>query len=271
MSSILDHLKKIKEEQAKAAARRNGASNNVNRSIWHNWRSGDQIVRFVGDFIITKTYWLPKSNFNPIALFPESAFEGENAIPKIMNCSNWNIDEEKFEENGDVLFLLNKIARDVLKCASSLDEDTKTKFDYLKKRTDPNTYYRWNIIDRDEPTDDQGNVKEYQIASIGYELFESLLSIHDDYQPSSFTSIDEGIDIKVTKADNNGRTKYRAAPVLKRGSISVTPLTDEEKAWQINNLKEICGRQIDQDLVFSKLLPEWQDLINDYRSDVDKK
>ena len=264
--SIIEHLQKIKQDNDAQKARRQTSGKN----IWHNWKDGDQVVRFVGDVVITKTYWIAKSNFNKLALFPDSAFEGEGALPKTINCANWNIETEKFEDKGDILSLLNKIAREVLKVGGTLDAETKDKFELLKRRTDTQTTYRWNIIDRDEPKDENGQPKGYLITNIGFELFDDLMAIHGDYQPSLFTSPDEGIDIKVSKTINNGNTKSRADPLLKRGSMVISPLTEEERQWELLNIKDICGKQTDQDLLFSKLLPEWQDLINDYRSNEGK-
>lgn len=258
--NINEHVNRIKAAQAKRESKNSGGN------IFHQWKSGDQIIRLSGDFITTKTYWLSKSNFNSLDLFDESAFEGEDRIPKIINCANWNIETEKFEESGDVLFQLNKIARELLKESASLTEEQKKEYTLLKKRTDASTQYRWNILDRDEPKDEEGNLKGFQVASIGFDLFESLISIHEDYSPASFTSNEDGIDIKVTKGETNGRIKYRATPCLKRGSMVISPLTEEELALPLVNLMDICGKQVDQKLVASKLLPNWQDLLEQYGS-----
>ena len=263
---MLDHITKIKSqndaEQQKSQRRSQG-------NIWHNWHDGDQTVRFVGDFIVNRIFWLTPSPYNPVKLFDDSAFEGENALPKIINCVNWDIANEKEVDNGCVISKLNKIARDVLKSSSSLDEDDTKDFKDLRDKTNFSTNYRWNILDRDNPLDPEGSPAEYKICSLSYSLFNEVAAIHEEYAPADFTSVENGLDIKINKSGGGkaGVVKYRAQAVISGASLKVTPLTEEEQKFDLLKLEDICGKQVDQDLVRSKLLPKWKDLLDAYENE----
>ena len=50
---------------------------------------------------------------------------------------------------------------------------------------------------------------------------------------------------------------------MKGLNVCQTPLTDEEKEYTKHDIKKIMGKLPDQDDLFDKLLPEFQELIND--------
>jgi len=265
MSNIREHLKKVREKQSQKRT-----TNNRGENIWHSWKASSNKARFVGDFILTKTHYIGNnSKISNLALFEDAAFQGENRLSVVINCANWDIEKEEYKKNGPCLVCkLNKIAREVLKSNQPGEEDTITsemrkEFADLKARTDNRSAYRWNILDRDNPDVAEGKAG-FKITSLGQELFDQLSAIHDGYAPNDFTSVDLGLDISVKRTgggDSKERVKYSAQPAMLDGKLCVTPLSDEEKAYEQHVLLGICGRQADQELLVSKLLEKWTSLI----------
>ncbi len=257
---MLERIKDVQKRNEEQAAKSSGGS-----ISYMSWKDGDQVVRFCGEWIETRIVWLTKNNYNPTELFDASAFEGDDRIPKILNTPNWDIATETEKDGGCVIAKLNEIARKILK-ESDIDTETKEKFTALRDKTNYSTNYKWLVLDRANPKNDKGDLT-YKIATVGKGLFKSLASFADDYDPMDFTSDKNGVDMKVSKTKGSSRVEYSAGACLKGASVLVSPLTADELAIERPDLNVVCGKQTDQDLLRSKLLPEWQDLLSLYEKD----
>jgi hypothetical protein len=59
------------------------------------------------------------------------------------------------------------------------------------------------------------------------------------------TDVQTGIDIVVVKTDSAGRVKYSVQPMLEKGSIKVTPFTEEELSWKLLDFVEMYDKPYD--------------------------
>lgn len=259
------------------SARGNGG---FSRSIsYFNWKSGDNNIRLVGKPIVTRTYYLPKSIYSPIDIFKKDAFDkesNENAIPKVINCANWDIETEEWKDNGDVLFSLNKIAREMLKLGeeTGVAPEELKKWDLIKNKTNPTLQYRWLGFDRDTPyvleTTSSGRtvIKEpkelagYKLMTFQKTMFEQLCSAQEAYGNDDIFSEDKGCDLVVKKIDGT-KTTWTINLKMSGKQVLETPLTEQEKEFEMPNLLEICGKQIPNELVMNNLLEEYVDMLND--------
>lgn len=270
-------LSEMKNKYNANANRNNG--NNFARSIsYMTWKSGDNNIRLVGKPIVTRTYYLPKSQYSPIDIFKKDAFDretNENAIPKVINCANWNIQTEEWEDNGDVLFGLNKIAREMLKVGAEqgVSPEELKKWDLIKSKTNPTLQYRWLGFDRDNPfvlemVNGRYVIKEpremagYKLMTFQKTVFEQLCAAQESYGDDDIFSEEKGCDIVVKRMDGN-KTSWAVGLKMNGRSVAESPLSDEEKAFEMPDLFEICGKQIPNELVMYNLLDEYVDMLND--------
>lgn len=252
---------------------------NFTRSItYYNWKSGDNNIRLVGKPIVTRTYYLPKSIYSPIDIFNKDAFDretNENAIPKVMNCANWDIESEEWKDNGDVLFNLNKIAREMIRVGQEqgVPAESLKEWELIKSRTNPSLQYRWLGFDRDSPyvletINGRTTIKEpkelagYKLMTFQKTMFEQLCAAQEAYGDDDIFSEDKGCDLVVKKIDGNKAT-YTVQLKMNGRQVVETPLTDEERAIEVPNLFEICGKQVPNELVMANLLDKYVDMLND--------
>ena len=247
-----DRFQKLEENKRTA--------NFTKRDIFYNIDK-EQILRFVGDYLPSRTHWIGASQFNPFEIFQPGAFEGEDKLSNQIICSNWDIENEKYNPNGGcIICKLRSIADDIMRNSKSLGIDEKgvAEFKDLRYKCDYRQQYTFNIIDRQNP--DGG----FKIVKVSKELMGELNSIHESYQPADFAGIEDGVDIKVVKAGGGGqgRVTFKASLILQGAKVKITPLTEEEKAWQTLDLKKFAGKMPDQAAILSKLLPRFRDLID---------
>lgn len=252
-NSIVAHMKKIEEKRQSVTT--TGQSNG---GLYYSITEGTHIVRFVGNFTQRKVHWINNGVRNKLRLYNDSLFSNKK-IPINVNCLNWNIEGEERKDNGCVICKLNKIAKNLLyNHKDSLSKDEITKFENLRSKTNDSTLYNWNIIPR------KPDVQGYKIIGVSSDLFKDLLDIHNNY-PKIFASDDFGVDIKIVRSNDAGKTSYSASIVLKDGmTVQVTPLTEDEKKWKLINLIEVCGKQTDQQLLLDNLESEWKDLLTSF-------
>jgi len=150
-----------------------------------------------------------------------------------------------------------QIAKAVLKDNPTPEE--KAFFDKLRMDCSPKSELKWNILDRDDPyiifVDESGTEKRvigYKIASVGMEAWGDIEGIFDQCG-FDITDIDKGVDIKVHRGSNGTRTTYTAQAVVEGTSLRVTPLTEEERALKLHDLKSRCGKQVEADKIISAL------------------
>lgn len=257
--NFFDHMKRIKLEDEK-----NKKEFVKGGNIFYSWEK-EQILRFVGDFLCERSHWIGYSEYNPIKLFPDSAFEGEGKLPMTVNCANWdNVKEERID-GGCLICKLREIAIDILAAATKGDP-IEDQFKSVKYKCDFKKRYFWNVIDRGNPFIADG-IMGYKIATVGQELFDEILSIAKQIQPIDLTGADSGIDLNITKSGGGklGPVKYKAQIILDGASIKKTPLTVEEMAMQLLDLRMINGKRIDQNRLFETIDETYKDLLTHYK------
>lgn len=272
--SFLSGMKE-KYDSSKNGQGKNGFNKNI---VYLNWKSGDNNIRLVGKPIVTRTYFLPKGQYSPIDIFNKNAFdreENENAIPKVINCANWDITEEAWKDNGDVLFNLNKIANEMLRVGKEqgVSQDELKKWELISLKTKPAIQYRWIGFDRDSPyvletINGRTVIKEprelvgYKIITFPKTAFTQLCGAQDAYGDEDIFSEDKGCDLVVKKIDG-GQTTWTVQLKMNGRQVLETPLTDIEKEFEQPNLLEVCGKQIPNELIMVNLLDEYVDMLND--------
>jgi len=114
MSTLQERMKREQERrEAERGTKLTGSFPKTDN--WFKWEKGEHTIRLVGDFIITHNHWIGPSAFNSLKLYDEKLFVGDDKMPYQINCSNWDIEEEKDHKNGEcVICKIRKIAGDIL-------------------------------------------------------------------------------------------------------------------------------------------------------------
>lgn len=245
--------------------------NKKRTNIFFSFGKSDEehILRLVGEIVVLRKHWIGSSPFNPVKLYDDDEFTGEDKLPMQINCNNWDSDEECAKDNGCPICLVHNAANTILhsKDAEELPQSAKTELENIRKKSSFRTRGYVNVIDRNNPEIGDGE-KGYKIAELNSDIINGLAVLVKDLDPIDITSIEDGIDIKITKTGSGTNTKYTVSPVLKSGAIKTTPLTDEEKSWELHNIKTICGKHLDKDMLFDRMLESHKDMVNSvYNSD----
>lgn len=252
-TNVLDKVRKLK------ASRPQSGNNSRLRGYFHNWNDGDNILRLVGEFVEVRTHFIaPAPKRNDRGLCMPTAFQGDDKLPMKINCLDWDIGLEEFRKvKVCPVCKMWQIAKAVLKDNPTPEE--KAFFDKLRMDCSPKSELKWNILDRDDPyiifVDESGTEKRvigYKIASVGMEAWGDIEGIFDQCG-FDITDIDKGVDIKVHRGSNGTRTTYTAQAVVEGTSLRVTPLTEEERALELHDLKSRCGKQVEADKIISAL------------------
>ena len=275
--SVLDKIAKLKER----APKRN---NSRMSGIFHDYEDGDNILRLVGNFVEVSTHFIaPVPKRKERGLCQEDAFQGDNKIPKVINCLDWDLEkEEKRKVKVCPICKLNKISYKIM---DEIEEEVggKDKLDdidnaELKKQYDnykalaslarARTYLKWNVIDRDNPeikiTSEDGKEEKklgLKIATVGSEAWGDIEGIFDQCG-IDITDPDDGIDICVKKGHNGARVAYSAQAVIEGTGLKTTPFTAEERALEEHNILAICGKQTDAGLVLDGLHGDYRELLD---------
>jgi hypothetical protein len=261
-AGLLEKIRKMKE---RTPERGNFPSF---KGVFHQWKESDNIIRLVGDFLEVKTHFVsPNPKRGERGLCQAKAFQGNNRIPQTVNCLDWDIEKEEARPKKVCPFcMLNNIARLALKESPTPDE--KKFFENLKQIAYARTALKWHLIDRDDPfvlRVENGNeikVKGLKIGTVGTEAWKDIEGI---FTQCGFDISDpeEGIDICVTKV-SAAKTAYSAKAVLegRPPTVKITPLTDEEKGWALYDLKAICGKQVDIDMLMDALHGDLRELLD---------
>jgi hypothetical protein len=262
--SVLDRLTKAQ------ASRPQGGTFQKVKGIFHNWKVGVNRIRLVGDYTEVRTHFIAPSQKSQKrkdrGLCMATAFQGNDKIPQVINCPDWDIALERpKKEKSCPICKLNAVAKAVLAEKPSAEE--KEFFENLRAASRATNTLKWNIIDRDDPfveVDNDGKTERvlgFKIASVGAEAFKDITGIYmqlgyDINEP------DKGIDIEVTRDDKGARTTYSARPVIEGTSLKVTPLTKEERALALHDLKVRCGRQTEIDKIVNALHDDLRQIIS---------
>lgn len=259
--SVLDRLTKAQ------ASRPQGGTFSKVKGIFHMWKAGANRIRLVGDFTEVRTHFIaPSPKRKDRGLCMATAFQGDDKIPQVVNCSNWDIAMERpKKEKTCPICKLNAVARAVLAEKPSAEE--KTFFENLRASSRATNTLKWNIIDRDDPyveVDNNGKPEKvlgFKIASIGPEAFTDITGIYKQVG-YDINDPDKGIDIEVTRDDGGARTTYSARAVIEGTSLKVSPLTKEERALALHDLKVRCGRQTEIDKIVNALHDDLRQIIS---------
>jgi hypothetical protein len=268
------------EEKMARFRKRNEKKNNKNdgsriKGIFHSWKDGDNVLRFIGEFLEVRTHFIaPNSKMKAKGFCPMDRFQGENKLPQVVNCANWDLETDTEIDGGCVICKLNKISRDILYGGNhEIDDDDKAFLDDLRRNSNARVGLKWNVIERSDPyvskVDDKGNEEQVlglKIASVGMEAFKDIDGIFEQLQ-FDLTDPEKGIDISVNKGHNGTRPVYSANAVLSGLAIKQTPLTEEELELDKHDLLAICGRQTDQSAIFESLRSDLKEMIEDVESE----
>ena len=259
--SVLDRLTKAQ------ASRPQGGTFSKVKGIFHNWKVGANRIRLVGDFTEVRTHFIaPSPKRKDRGLCMATAFQGDDKIPQVINCPNWDIALERpKKEKTCPICKLNAVARAVLAEKPSAEE--KAFFENLRASSRATNTLKWNIIDREDPfveVDNNGKPEKvlgFKIASVGPEAFNDITGIYKQVG-YDINDPDKGIDIEVTRDDNGARTTYSARAVIEGTSLKVAPLTKEERALALHDLKVRCGRQTEIDKIVNALHDDLRQIIS---------
>lgn len=267
-----DRIKKFNNSLPKKQA--GGKSTFSN--IWYTFKDGDNTLRLVGEFIQVRTHYIaPNPKKGDRGLCMPQAFQGQDKLGINVNCSDWDVttESEKPEKTCAICSLYHVCQKKLDRAnKGNLTKEENEFFFKLQTACKPRDQMKWNVIDRDDPyitqTVDGKEVKVLglKVAQVGTEAWGDISGIYDQLQ-INLADPEEGIDILVNKS-NNGRVQYAAKAVLAKsaaGPITVkqTPLTPEERALELHDLKKICGKQTEQDKVLSALHADLRKLIED--------
>ena len=265
MSTWQERMRKEQEKREEEKANKK-SGNFEKRDIWFKWTKKEHTIRLVGDCIVAHKHWIGPSDFNDVDIYDESNFaKGDNRLPYQINCGNWDIEKE-MEDNGKcVICQLREIASEVLYSeeGKKLDEKNKKFFKDLRYKCDVKTRYYFNCIDRDNPYVTEDKKFGYKIIEMPYELMDGLLALSTSLTDVDLSSVTDGIDLKITKSGggSEGKVKYGVLPIMKGLSIKATPLTEQEKETELNDLALICGKMQDQEELTERLKGEIRGLL----------
>ena len=262
--SVLDKIRKMKER----APERGSFSSH--KDIFHSFKEGDNIIRLVGEFLEVRTHFIaPVQKRSDRGLCQAKAFQGNNRLPQLVNCLNWDITKEEARSAKDCrcpFCKLNDIARKALKEKPSAEE--KKYFEGLKAAAYPRTGLKWHLIDRENPyvlkvvDGKEEKVKGLKIGTVGTELWKDIEGVFNQCG-IDITDPKDGIDLCVTKTTGS-KTSYAGKAVLvgKPPTVKVSPLTAEELAYELYDLKAICGKQTELDLLMDALHGDLRDMLD---------
>ena len=268
--SVLDKIARMK---SRTSERISFASH---RDIFHSFAEGDNIIRLVGEFLEVHTHFIaPVAKRNDRGLCQARFFQGDNRLPQTVNCINWNLDLEElksFKDRRCPFCKLNEIARkasrELRDSTDAEDKKEREYFDALGKASYSRTGLKWHLIDRNSPwilkvvDGKEEKVKGLKIGTIGTELWKDINGIFDQCG-FDITDDEDGIDICVTKTSGQ-KTSYAGKAVLfgKPLSVKVTPLTDEERAYDRYDLQAICGKQTDLQMMLDALHEDLKEVLD---------
>jgi len=260
MGNVLDKVRQFR------ANKTNSGHDHRVRGIFHQWKDGDNIIRLVGEFIEVRTHFIaPVKNRNDRGLCRDDAFEGDDALPQVINCPNWDIEMEKPRKQKTCpICVLNELAWAALKENPTPEE--KKFLEDLRTASAPRRNVKWNIIDRADPfvivteNGQERRVLGLKIATIGMEAYNDIEAIFEQCG-FDITDPDAGIDIRVVKGFNGTRTIYTAQACVEGLNLKQTPLTKEERALALHDLKAICGRAVNIDKLMDALHEDLRQLI----------
>lgn len=259
--SIMDRIKRLKDSRPQ-----NKQWDRL-KDIYHRFHDGDNNMRLVGDFFEVRTHYIaPDVKRGSRGLCASESFRGEVKLPNVINCYDWDVTtEQPTAIKTCPICRLHRLAKNVLK-GSDIDDADEKFFKALEAAVRASFALKWNILDRDNPYiikmdgDKEVKVKGYKVASISREAFTDIEVIFSQVQ-QNIADIDNGMDIVVTKS-NGTRVSYSARVAMNGITAKVTPLTAEERALEMHDLKRLCGKYSDMNLLMNSLHGDLRDILD---------
>jgi hypothetical protein len=261
-TAVLEKLRRFK------ASRPQGYSGGKTKGVFHTWKTGDNRTRLVGSFLEMRGHFIaPAPKRNDRGLCRADAFQGENSLQQTINCLDWDVTKEEVRKPFCCpICRLAELSRQLLK-DQTLSKEEKEFFLALRNAASQRQSLKWNIIDRDDPfivlVDESGEekrVKGYKIANVGMEVYKDIDGIFDQcgFDISDPTG---GIDIVVKRSEAGGRTTYSAQAVLENMMVKVTPLTREELAMPMHDIKVRSGKMMTVQAIMDGLHEDLRQLL----------
>lgn len=266
MSSVLEKLRNANKSEV--VARTSGTRF---KNQYLKWKDGDSRVRFVGIPFTVHSHFLsgyksPVGGSQGLCV-PEAFVPGAGGIGKSTCCLNWDVKDERSIAGNCPICRINRAVSQAIKEGGISEEELKT-LKTIQSMTRPSKELAWNVIDRDDPyiVKVDGNkemkVRGYKIARLSGKVLTDVQGICEQLG-MDISDANSGLDILVNKSAVKGKTSYSAKVDMEKLSAKVTPLTDEEKEWRLNDLVTSFNRKVPQDLIIKWLRPEykaWLDL-----------
>lgn len=279
---MANNWEKVQAAQAADAAKKNGGGKfNKVDGVFHSFKDGSNPIRMLGTYIKVQTHFVDATGKKDGACKKDAFTQdaGENRIQKVVNCPDWDIETESWkpkEEHTCPLCAVRRKIYDFMKENNITDENEKKKWQTLINKVAVTEAYKTNIIDRNDPfvVEHVDNKEEKKlgakIATITKGAWKLLEPLFGKFK-RDLADVEKGIDIDVVKGTNGIRAEYKVEPVLDDELRPlVTPLTDEEKALKLNDLKVICGKQTDANKIVVNLNDDIREIYeNGLSNDVD--
>jgi len=254
MSGLSSKFDKVKAFEASHRPQSRG--NFPKQKIWFDWgNKNEHTVRLVGEFVWAQQHWIAKTQYGAdYEIFPESAFEGDEAFRKSILCSNWDVDGCNEVEAGCPICELEKKANNIISSADCDDEMKKT-YIALRNKCRPQSRFHIKVIDRENPFISETE-KGYKILQMSSELLAAITQLDKSLNEYPISSEDKGCDVVIKReppVGGKGRTKYSVTPVFEGAHLKQTPLTEEEKAFHPLDLKKFAGVKYDREALRERM------------------
>lgn len=267
MASLLERMRSVSNR---------GASPKTSvKDIFFTFQEGDNNIRLADNFFEVYAHFIaPVPNRNDRGFADAEAFKGDDRIPKMINCIDWDTEKEMWTGKHECpICKLSQISKKISNDPDCSADEHKF-FAELQSSARARRSIKWNIIDRNDPfiTENDEKVKGYKIASIGIEAFRDIQGIAEQ-TGLDINGTDDGCDIIVTKS-KGGRWEYSARVAMTNDrppQVAMTPLTNEEREMKLHDLKEICGKKVEADAIIKVLHQDLQDLLSLNDDDSEKK
>jgi hypothetical protein len=265
----LEKMRKLRQRRATENNKRNFSNL---RDIYYDFEMGDNRIRLCDEFLEVRTHFIaPAPKRNDRGLCQAEAFKGDDRIPMVINCPDWDLEKEEKKPESEwtcPICKLNRIANQILE--EGPDEEETDFFKKLRSQARARAALKWNILDRANPyiTKKEGDSEEkvlgYKIATIGMEAYDDIEGIFEQ-TGMDISDAEEGVDIIVSKVKGKMRVEYSAKAAMdmsvKPPTVAMTPLTDEEQAAEMHRLLERCGRQTEPQKIIDALHGDYRDLL----------
>ncbi len=262
----------------KETPRRSFSANDRPRTsgIFLNFKDGDNPVRLVGDYLEIRTHRIAPTNrpgWKERGICKASSFDGQNKLPEVVLCSDWDMDKEaETPKKTCPICAIERAVDDILrKEGRTLDSESKKSLYKILSECRAKVQFKWNVLDRLDPFIIQttngvdSKIKGYKVASLGIEAYRYVKLVFDQVKVD-ISGVDSGIDINIVKSraanapDGKSKVSYSASVIIVGKGVKETPLTEEEKALPMHDLKKLSGKVIPPDFLVASMHEDLKEL-----------